>query len=571
MRQLTKRVVQSLKSVRGSTADRPLAPRAVLAAVQPLEDRVVPAVLDFTLLPAQSNLTLAGSLNGLPITGQAPEAMRSAFSGAIRVGLDLDANTIAFLNSGPDCDGTVTGNWQPDIGGLLGTSPADYGGSVASILASLAIRNAALRLSSATPLGLTGSNTIRSFPSTQAVNFTSGSLDFNATLVGLGSQNLAGATSGNASALFGAFEDLGDGSAKLTTPLIASLNGSLLGLLPITYALSGGLVGLCPFPTVDPNGPATGFNASVDFTAGGPAVTLAPLLETRLLSGNTLASATVRLAPCPDGAAESLAVTLSGGLTSSGYDPTTGTLTISGVASLEVYQTVLQSIRYVNVLPGATVGIRTVTILLNNGIINSLAHTIEVNVGRPAAQVDGDVTVNAGQANTVQRSKVTRLDIAFNSTITFAGPVADAFVLTRLGGGAVGGFTATANLVNGRTVVTLTGFSGSETQFGSLADGRFSVRVRASQVVGGLDGNGDGIAGDDYVFNGSTTNGLFRLYGDVNGDGITNAIDFSQFRTTLGASAGQQYYIECLDVDNSGVVNAFDFSQFRPRFGAGVP
>ena len=52
------------------------------------------------------------------------------------------------------------------------------------------------------------------------------------------------------------------------------------------------------------------------------------------------------------------------------------------------------------------------------------------------------------------------------------------------------------------TVVTLTGFTGAETQFGSLADGRYTLTVRANQVTAGglqLDGDGDGTGGDDYV------------------------------------------------------------------------
>ncbi len=186
------------------------------------------------------------------------------------------------------------------------------------------------------------------------------------------------------------------------------------------------------------------------------------------------------------------------------------------------------------------------------------------------AQVTG-VVANAGQANGTQRSRVTSVTVTFSTQVTFAGSVAAAFGLSRIGGGAVGGFTATANVVGGVTVVTLTGFTGAETEFGSLADGRYSLTVRANQIVGGFDGNGDGTAGDDYALAGTVANRLFRLYGDANADGVVNAFDFAQFRNAFGSSTGQTAYLDWLDLNGDGAINAFDFSQFRTRFGSGVP
>jgi hypothetical protein len=189
----------------------------------------------------------------------------------------------------------------------------------------------------------------------------------------------------------------------------------------------------------------------------------------------------------------------------------------------------------------------------------------------PAPAV-ASVTINDGSA---QRSRVTSLTVTFGSQVTFAGLVADAFRLSRIGGGAVGGFTATAGVVNGVTVVTLSGFSGAETQFGSLADGRYALTVLASQVSAGglgLDGNGDGLGGDDYVLNGTAANGLFRLYGDATGEGVVNAADFSQFRSALGAASPDPAYllVSYFDIDGDGSVNAFDFGQFRNRFGVSL-
>ncbi len=185
-----------------------------------------------------------------------------------------------------------------------------------------------------------------------------------------------------------------------------------------------------------------------------------------------------------------------------------------------------------------------------------------------------EVEANAGQSDVVQRSRVTSLTVTFNAQVTFAGPVADAFTVTRIGGADVGSFSATAAAVNGVTVVTLTGFAGAETEFGSLADGRYAVVVRANQVSSGglsLDGDGNALGGDDYLLTGSVANGLYRLFGDANGDGTVNAFDLAQLRPAFGSSQGDAAYRDWLDVNGDGVVNAFDFSQFRNRFGATVP
>jgi hypothetical protein len=198
----------------------------------------------------------------------------------------------------------------------------------------------------------------------------------------------------------------------------------------------------------------------------------------------------------------------------------------------------------------------------------------EVQVATAPTVVAGGVRVNGGQANTTQRSRVTSIDVEFSAAVTFAGPVAAAFQLSRIGGGAVGGFTATANVVGGHTVVTLTGFTGAETNFGSLADGRYTLTAVASQITAGgiqLDGNGDGTPGDNFVLTGTTANGLFRFYGDQNGDGTDNAADFGLFRQAFGTSTGNQFYRDFLDFNADGTINAADFGQFRPRFGASVP
>ena len=101
----------------------------------------------------------------------------------------------------------------------------------------------------------------------------------------------------------------------------------------------------------------------------------------------------------------------------------------------------------------------------------------------------------------------------------------------------------------------------------SLADGVYVLTVFSNQITDEsgqhLDGNGDGIGGDDYVS--PTTPGdpnrIFRFFGDANGDGSVGASDFIIFRQYFGG------YTDMFDFNGDGPVSASDFIQFRMRFG----
>jgi hypothetical protein len=137
---------------------------------------------------------------------------------------------------------------------------------------------------------------------------------------------------------------------------------------------------------------------------------------------------------------------------------------------------------------------------------------------------------------------------------------ADAFQLKRQSDGAPVSLNAS---VNG-SLVTLT-FTGGPLDFGSLADGRYTLTAFASKINGGnFDGNNDGTPGDDYVLVGTPANGLFRLFGDSDGNGVVNTIDFNAFRAAFGGSS------TIFDFDNAGGVGTLDFNAFRARFGASV-
>jgi hypothetical protein len=112
--------------------------------------------------------------------------------------------------------------------------------------------------------------------------------------------------------------------------------------------------------------------------------------------------------------------------------------------------------------------------------------------------------------------------------------------------------------------VTLNAFTGSATEFGSLADGRYTLTALASQISA----SGQQMA-SDYQF--GDTQGLFRMFGDVNGDQTVNGFDFGFFKNAFGTQAGDPNYLSYLDFNGDGVINGFDFGQFRTRFGTQLP
>ncbi|MBX7106090.1 MAG: right-handed parallel beta-helix repeat-containing protein, partial [Gemmataceae bacterium] len=99
------------------------------------------------------------------------------------------------------------------------------------------------------------------------------------------------------------------------------------------------------------------------------------------------------------------------------------------------------------------------------------------------------VTINEGSA---QRSRVTSLTVNFTGAVSLPAVPADAFRLVRQYDGAA--VALQAKLAGNSAVLT---FTSGPLEAGSLADGKYTLTVRGSQVLKGLlDGNGDGTPGD---------------------------------------------------------------------------
>ncbi len=90
--------------------------------------------------------------------------------------------------------------------------------------------------------------------------------------------------------------------------------------------------------------------------------------------------------------------------------------------------------------------------------------------------------------------------------------------------------------------VTLTG--GAPGTLGSIANGEYNITINPSAVVSAADGVTHLAAG--------RTDHFYRLFGDINGDRVVNAIDNLQFKKAL------PIYSPVFDSNADGAVTASD-------------
>lgn len=181
-------------------------------------------------------------------------------------------------------------------------------------------------------------------------------------------------------------------------------------------------------------------------------------------------------------------------------------------------------------------------------------YVVRAQVAAPTPAKIASVIIGDG---TPQRSRVNQIVVQFDQVVSLPGNPADAFQLVRQGSGTPVALAATVS--SGATTSATLTFTGGPVEFQSLADGRYTLTVLSSQVSN-FDGNGDGTAGDDYTLAGTPANGLFRLFGDFDGNAFVDSTDFLAFRLTFLASS------PIFDFDLSGLVDSDDLLAFRLRF-----
>ena len=228
----------------------------------------------------------------------------------------------------------------------------------------------------------------------------------------------------------------------------------------------------------------------------------------------------------------------------------TVTVPITGDFSIEEDETFDVVVTSTNAGP-ITGGPRTVTITNDDTTLPPTVDSVVINEGAD------------------QRSALTKVEVIFDSLVDTP---AAAFALTNLGtydeptNDPVAGLSVSSDNTGAVTVVLITLQSGL-----SLPDANFQLDIDASQIV--PSGGGPAMAAN-YSFGDDPLDDFFRRYGDGNGDGNVDFIDFSDhFLPAFGTSQsnpGGSPFRGDLDFNLDGNVDFLDFSDgFLPNFGTG--
>lgn len=157
------------------------------------------------------------------------------------------------------------------------------------------------------------------------------------------------------------------------------------------------------------------------------------------------------------------------------------------------------------------------------------------------------VVVNDG---TAQRARVTGLTVTFNQLVTVR---SGAFVLRKKDGTLVGLRVALAE-VAGQTVAQLT-FKGTGIVAGSLADGRYTLKIKAAKIR-----NDAGLSLSSNV-----VDTFFRRFGDADGDNDVDATDAALFDSAFGTRQGDAAFLAYFDYNGDGVLDVKDRRQLNRR------
>ncbi len=172
---------------------------------------------------------------------------------------------------------------------------------------------------------------------------------------------------------------------------------------------------------------------------------------------------------------------------------------------------------------------------------------IETALSGPTVE---SLVVNDGQK---QRSRVNSLTITFSQVVTLD---SNAISVVRVSDNQSIQLSISLSIIGGKTVAALT-FSGTGTEFGSLADGNYRVTVQQGRVR----------APDGAVLASNYVDDVFRLFGDADGDRDTDNLDFLGFMKILGAKVGDANYRWFLDINGDGKIDNSDRVAISSRVG----
>ena len=257
----------------------------------------------------------------------------------------------------------------------------------------------------------------------------------------------------------------GDGTADSTmtfTGTVSDINAALNGLsyqgnlnfngsdtLNITTNDNGNTGSGGPLSTADHvditvtavnDAPVVTAGHTLNYTENQAATAFDPAITVSDVDSANLASATVQITGNYVNGEDVLAFSNTASITGT-FDPSTGKLTLSGSDTVAHYQAALASVTYVNTSDNPSGAARTVTIVANDGAVNSIAATDTINV----TPVNDAPVVTAGHTlNYTENQAATAIDPAIAVSDVDSANLASATV------------QITGNYVNGEDVLAFT-------------------------------------------------------------------------------------------------------------------
>jgi hypothetical protein len=307
-------------------------------------------------------------------------------------------------------------------------------------------------------------------------------------------------------------------------------------------------------PVTDLDGPGNSDDCDTGFIEQSP-VLVAPSATVKDDSG-TLTAMSVTLTNRPNGnGVESLALNAAADAARSGaglswsYNASTGVLQITGTAAASVYQTILQGILYNNTSDTPNTADRHVTVVVSDGTLSSVSHSIDISVtpvnDAPTAVITPlSFSVNEQTNLALQGKGLSIGDVdSGNDTMTVKLSVGEGALTVSAGNSGIDSISG-----NGTATVTITG----------------SV-MEINNLLGGID-TGAGSAGSLTYYNDSDTpsaSTTLKLEVNDNGNNGFGPVQSAFDTAVINIAAVNDAPIACDDniVTNAGA-NVFSIPEW---------
>jgi large repetitive protein len=240
---------------------------------------------------------------------------------------------------------------------------------------------------------------------------------------------------------------------------------------------------------------------TLNYTENQAATAFDPAITVSDVDSPNLASATVQITGGYVNGEDVLAFSNTASITGT-FDPSTGKLTLTGSDTAAHYQAALASVTYVNTSDNPSGAARTVTIVANDGALDSIAATDTINV----TPVNDAPVVTAGHTlNYTENQAATAIDPAIAVSDVDSANLASATV------------QITGNYVNGEDVLA---FTNTATITGSFDAGTGKLTLTGSDTVAHYQA---ALASVTYANTSDNPSGLARTVTIVTNDGALNS------------------------------------------------